>query len=555
MTSNSPDRPEASRPKAFGWALLVVLPYVLLSVVWAFTNPPDAAPDEHDHLIKALAAGGLDVGIPFEGQLYDESPAALRNISIARTVTIPIRLFPGGFDCLARHVERSAGCLPKGAPPGEGTMSATTMVGAYPVFGYVPMGSVALFAHTPSQAFVLGRLVSVLMSSVFLLLAALQLVRWLGRGAVLGLAVALTPMVLFSAASLSTSGLEIMTAIVVGSIAVIATRRPEALADRATLVTLAVSAAGLLLSRQLGVAALVLAAVVALSRGGAQVVWRQVRAGRPAMIVTIAVVALAALTVLWWERTYDNPAVTASITSSFSATSLSAFADNGLDTLREGIGWFGWVDTPLPGPAIALWVVITIIVIGGAAVIGSRADAWTLVLALLYLLLVALVVQGTVFTPVQSAIQGRHLLPMFSLLPLLAGVVMHERISELAGAQARRRLYGMVGVVAAGVQLFAILYNARRYAVGIDGPVWFLPTAQWAPRFGWVPWLLLAIVAAAGLVVLIYRSGLPDRLPLVPDGVPTLQEDGDPASPPAGAAVTTRGAEAGEARETVVEPR
>ena len=121
-------------------------------------------------------------------------------------------------------------------------MSATTTVGAYPVFGYIPIGVAALLGQDPSQAFILGRLVSVLMSCTFLLLAAWQLVRWLGRGSLLGLAIAVTPMVLFSAASLSTSGLEIMTAVAVGAVAVIATRRPEALADRATLTVLAVSA-------------------------------------------------------------------------------------------------------------------------------------------------------------------------------------------------------------------------------------------------------------------------------------------------------------------------
>ena len=46
----TPDRP-AGYPNAFRWAVLVVLPYLLLGVIWACTNPPDAAPDEHDHLI------------------------------------------------------------------------------------------------------------------------------------------------------------------------------------------------------------------------------------------------------------------------------------------------------------------------------------------------------------------------------------------------------------------------------------------------------------------------------------------------------------------------
>ena len=503
----------SQQPKALRWAMLVVLPYLVLALVWAFTNPPDAAPDEHDHLIKALGAGQFDVGVPFDGQPYDQSPAALRNASISRTVTIPIRLFPGGFDCLAFHPERTAACLPQPGAVDNGTMAATATVGAYPVFGYVPIGMAALLGQTPTQAFLLGRLVSVLMSAVFLLLAAWQLLRWLGRGALLGLGIAITPTVLFAAGSVSTSGLEIMSAIAVGSIAVIVTRRPEALADRATLATLAASAAALVLSRQLGVVTLALAAVIALSRGGAPVVWRQLRSGRPAMIVTIAVVGLAGFTMLWWERSFDNPVETATVLSSLSSDVWGGFLDLSFSVLRQGIGVFGWVDTALPGLVVALWIVAAVTLVGSAVVLGGRADAWTLMLSQLYLCVVGYVVQATVFTPIQAGIQGRHLLPAFVLVPILAGVVLQERLSGPESAQARRRLFGFMAVVVGFVQLFSVLMNARRYAVGIEGPVWFLPTAAWAPRFGWLPWLLVAVAAAVGLVWMIIWSGRGEPVP------------------------------------------
>jgi len=528
MTSSDQAALPAKHPAALRWALLVVLPYVLLAVVWAVTNPPDGSPDEHDHLIKALAAARLDIGVPYAGKPYDDSPGAIRNASITRTVTIPLQLYPAGFDCLAFHPDRTADCLPASGP-GEGTTLANTTVGAYPVFGYIPIGLIAQLAQTPNQAFLFGRLVSILMSSAFLLVAAWQLIRWLGRGALLGLAVAVTPIALFATASVSTSGLEIMTAVAVGSVAVIATRRPEALADRGTLAVLAVSAVSLLLSRQLGVASLALAAAVALSRGGAPVVWRQLRAGRPAMIVTIGVVALAAVTIFWWERSFDNPAITGSITSSFfSATNFGDFANRGLDTIRSAIGWFGWVDTPLPGAVIALWILLTVTVIGAAAVFGSRADSITLVLGFLYVCLVGYVVQGTVFTPIGGGIQGRHLLPAFSLLPILAGVVLHEKVTVTGG---RRRLFGFVAVVVGAVQAFSVMVNGRRYAVGVDGPAVFLADAHWSPRGGWLLWLLIALALGIWLIVVIYRSGLPESTTGAPpaDGA---QPEGSPGDDP-----------------------
>ena len=73
------------------------------------------------------------------------------------------------------------------------------------------------------------------------------------------------------------------------------------------------------------------------------------------MIVTMGIVALAAMAILWWERTFDHPAITASVASSLSAANDAAFIDLSFNVFREGIGWFGWVDTPLPGPATALW--------------------------------------------------------------------------------------------------------------------------------------------------------------------------------------------------------
>ena len=41
------------------------------------------------------------------------------------------------------------------------------------------------------------------------------------------------------------------------------------------------------------------------------------------------------------------------------------------------------------------------------------------------------------------------------------------------------------------------LANARREAVGIDGPWWPFGAAQWSPPLGWTPWVVLAAVGIA----------------------------------------------------------
>jgi hypothetical protein len=58
----------------------------------------------------------------------------------------------------------------------------------------------------------------------------------------------------------------------------------------------------------------------------------------------------------------------------------------------------------------------------------------------------------------------------------------------------------IAAVALPSVVLVGLYLNAKRYAVGLDsGRAWFVPEAQWAPPFGWYPWL---VVTVAGVVLL-----------------------------------------------------
>ena len=72
---------------------------------------------------------------------------------------------------------------------------------------------------------------------------------------------------------------------------------------------------------------------------------------------------------------------------------------------------------------------------------------------------------ASVQAPVASCVVGR-------LLHHLAATVVVERLSRTE-AWAVRRLILAVGVFVPALQLFSVYWNARRYAVGADGPVWF----------------------------------------------------------------------------------
>lgn len=494
-------RPRSDRPVRL--AAFLTIPYLLLGIVWAASNPPGAAPDESDHLIKALAAGRLDIGEEYVGPPRGPGPIGRRNASISRIVEIPARLEPVGYECTAFQPAKSASCQPGAPQRREGTVRAVTTVGAYPVFGYIPLGLAANAAATPGGAFLAARLASLVMAATLLFAGAWHLTRWLGRWANLGLVIAVTPMSVFASSSVSTSGLEIMSATALACVAVVATRCPESLRDARTIALMGVAGSALVLSRQMGVVALAVLGLLVLVRGGGRIIADELRHRRASMLVAGASISVACVVLLSWERAFDHPSDTGVV---LSGGALHAYFDQLYHYVASGVGEFGWLDTPLPGVAIGTWVVLATGVIALAAIAASRPDRWTLVLVLGAIAVIAYITHATVFYPIGAGLQGRHLLPVFSILPILAGVNVVELFASSRRNDVIRRLFLATGTVMGGLQLLAVLVNARRYAVGSAGPVFFFDDAAWSPRLGWAPWCLMALAASGALTVVISQS-------------------------------------------------
>jgi hypothetical protein len=81
----------------------------------------------------------------------------------------------------------------------------------------------------------------------------------------------------------------------------------------------------------------------------------------------------------------------------------------------------------------------------------------------------------------------------------VAGEILVRRYHRLRALDAGQ-LFVPFALVGGFVQLVAWWTNARRFTVGIGGPRWFLPAAEWSPPLGWWPWLLLAIAGACFLM-------------------------------------------------------
>ena len=480
-------------------AALFVLPYFVIMLGWAFSNPPGAAPDESDHLIKSIGVGHLQIGSTYTGPPVGPGLVAERNASISRVVDVPAKLAPSGYSCFAFQPDQTAACLPSHRTTASGSVAEVTPLGSYPPFVYLPMGLAVRLTDTPSQAFLVGRVVCSLMATVLLMLGAGHLVRWLGRRALLGAFVGLTPMVVFTSAMLGTSGIETSAAFAVAAITVAALRRPESLREPGTQLLFGAVGSALMLSRQLGAVTLSALLLLLALRLGWRFFWTLIKEHRPAFVGSCALLGASAASIVYWERNYDHPNHIGSVTDRAAVHGLDTQAS---EILRSAFGQFGWLDTDMPGWALSAWIILAVLLTGIAIAFGSAADRRTLVAWLLATVVLTYFTYAAVFFPIQAGIQGRHVLPFFMLVPLLAGVAAVERLGSVDPLVARR-LFTLTAGVMPVLQAVSVYLNARRYAVGAHGPLYFLGSSAWRPAFGWTPWLALGFLGALALAAVI----------------------------------------------------
>ncbi len=480
---------------------IFVLPYLVLALFWVFANPAMAAPDEPDHLVKAVGLARLDIGVPAPPAPEGSKLGTVRNASISRVVEIPARLDPTGYACFYFTPEVTAACQP--APSSaEGDRAVTTTLGAYPPFLYPPLGWVASLGASVTQATILARLLVLAASTLLLWLACDHLVRWLGPRALVGPALLLTPMGIFCMGILNTSAVEILGALGMAGVVVVYARHPDSLLERRTLVVVLVSGTALVLSRQLGLVTMALLTMLLLALGAWRPILDQLRRRRPVMVAAVAVPAAATLAVAGWELVFDHPVLLGPWAS---RESLDGFQVIFWQLIHEGVGWFGWLDVRPPDLVNDVWFAAVVLVVALACLVGDHRDRTVIVGVLLVALAVIYVTYSRVFFPVNGGIQGRHVLPILAVVPVWAGVVLVERLPRtwlVRGVRVAAALLPLV--VAAGLYL-----NSQRYAVGLDPAVglrWFVPDAQWSPPGGWYLWLAVGLSGCVGLGVTWVRT-------------------------------------------------
>jgi hypothetical protein len=468
--------------------------FAALGLAWLLATPVFAAPDEPAHVIRASSVG--------YGQLLGDRPPPSRMppppIGDAHVeVRAPgIYSRSANVTCLAWQKNVPADCIHL-----RGTTDRVrvgTYVGHHPPAYYGVVGFLSRWAE-PGRAQIffmraLGMLaVAALLASCLESLRRLALPMWAGAG----FAVALSPMVLFIASTVSPSAIEVGAGIAVWVHGAVLAREAPEQVDRRVVARLGIAASAFVLARALsplwfGVIGLVL--LILTTRAGLLAVVRS----RVVWAWGAVVGACLAFQAFWFVYGHPLDYFVGEPVHDSTEKLLRTSLGNTPEMLHQMVGVFGWLDTRVPGATFYVWL----LALGGLAALAlafaSARFAWSLLAAAAATVVLPVLVEAFGAREAGYIWQGRYSLPLAVGVPILAGI-------GIGGAEAVRRLARRVpmvlAVALAAAQVLAFAQGLRRYAVGADGPVWFFGDARWEPP---VPSLLLILLYGAVVAVTLW---------------------------------------------------
>jgi hypothetical protein len=470
-------------------------------------NAPFAAPDEAEHYVRAVGVseGHLIGKADRNAHIGITARQAAWTAQAARIVSVPRGLDPLPFSCELGPGEHSAECL-KAVNPRPPPVTLVTAVGNYQPLPYLLPAAVLRAGNSAPPSLRLARTAEALTTLALLAIAVFALYdAESAQLSLLGLLLAVTPMVLFCGASLSGSGTEIAGAVAFFS-CLLRLARPGPVSQRWWAFT-AVSGATLALSRSASPAWLVLALVIAAGWSGPRAFARRWGGGW-APRVTAGVLVLAVALDRLWEGLYGSRV---SLDTSKLHAGLVAGAHEWWRALPELVGKFGYINVKLPLIIPIAWFALVLALCATAAVGSGRRERVLLAVVLAPGLTMPVVFYALLIRPTGFGLQGRHVLPFLVAVPLVGGEALRRYRARVPPAWLRCFAI-TVPVAVAIMQLSAWYVNAKRYAVGASGPEWFLRNAAWSPPAGWWLWLVVAVLAASCLGILaIPNSRLPAR--------------------------------------------
>jgi hypothetical protein len=474
---------------------------LILSASWALATPMGGSPDEPAHIIKAAAVA--------QGQLLGEptsKPAELR-------VTVPTGISEAAtWPCYAFEPTKTAACVVNAVSDVGGLSQTTTSAGLYNPVYYALVGWPSLLSENPKIAVLGMRLVSALISSLFLAVALTVLLQF--RRPFIASATfvaAATPMVYFLNSAVNPNSLEISAGAALLSLLLWVTIGPRP-GEHFRIALVLIGVSGALLFNTRGISpfwvALIAAAVLIATPGARLAALFRKWEIWACLAVLLAGVGFALAWILM-SGTLNNmgnfPGAGATTPSqAFIVMLLDRSFDPGL------VGVFGWRDTVSPSFTYVLWSALGAGVGTVALTMIRRRALYAYIVMALGLFIGPPLIQALSVENSGYIWQGRYTLVAYVCFILLSGVGMMLAPRSHAITATRPvavSLFWAFGVLVAVGQVWALAASIKRYAVGVDG-TWasVLLNPQWQPPVGVLPWLATALIGQALILAVLYAA-------------------------------------------------
>jgi uncharacterized membrane protein len=498
-----------------GQFVVTFLLVATLTGLWALATPLFANADEPAHVVRAASIA--------RGELIGKTPRskALKGYTFVR---LPAIYNSAGhkLDCFARKPNRDASCHTfTGSETRE--RDVITEAGRHPPAYYAVVGAVSRVWPSAAGAVYLMRVATVLMTALFVALAVRALSRAAApRVALVGLAVALTPMVLSFGGAVNPSALETAAAIATWAIGLVLVSelRDGKEPDRGLVIQLGVAASALVLARQISMFWLALTALILAGLVGKDAIRRLYRSGT-ARIWGAIVVVCAGAQVAWIVLADGlDLSVPLGFEAHFSNYEIARETVGRVSVFYfEMLGNPGWLDTTLPTLTYLLLTVALGVLAVLAIAVGLRRYAVAMLVAIIITVVTPILLEAWQAREYGFYWQGRYTLPFAVGVPLLAAFALQ------ADPGRRVILRGLfvpaLGAMLVGAHVLAFYQAVRRWSVGANGPVFYWLHPKWTST---VPQFLLIIAYSAVFVAFVVWL-------FTLDNAPTASDSHDTATP------------------------
>jgi hypothetical protein len=456
---------------------------------WVLATVPFHGPDESAHYIRAVGiASGQLLGPrpgPADMDIPGAQPAQLAwGRHDLRVVFVPGALEPPGTACISGEGRVAAGC------------HETTWTGDYFPLPYALPAAAIKVAGTDSvnNSLWLARAAGALVCLVFVLIAA-ALAEGGGPWSLQGLLLALTPATLAIAAVLNPSGLVIAASLAV-TVGLLRASRDALAMPTWGWVAVGVSAVVMVLSWQEGPVFLALELVVAGLLAGRQelrTLWR----ARPNVVRNLGLAVVAALILfVVWSRVSGVVHSTIDFRPVWPAIHLGLLQLG--PTLRAAVAAFEGGGVLPPRWLPAAWALLTLAMCVGAFLRTGGRRRIVLVGTTLAALAYPVLFYAWLYRDSGFGLQGRYVLPVLVLVPMLAGALLDQSAS--ARFHIVRNWTVALGISAVAVLQFVAWCLCASNSAGTGWSLSFLSHPLWAPPAGWKVWAAIAALGAVALI-------------------------------------------------------